>query len=417
MKKHILTLFIAVVIACPLLAIKTGKSIFYADSYMLRARGVEAAYWNPANLIKSKYYDLWLPGVNMGIYAKNNALDLDTYNFIMGKEYLSDSDKQLLLDKMDGSLRGSLNGNISVLGYAFSNMSISSSISMMGKMSLSEQYLDILLHGNTEGEYLFDKTHNDLAALSFADITFGMGDINIPYLPEVIPPVRFGFSASLLAGLGSVHMEQYDGRISSSVDTGMSLYQDVNLRTAVGGAGFKGMIGMASNPIPGLEVGLTIDNIFGTIAWNMFTEDQKYHFEANNVYVSNLNDDFYTQTKDREETDSFSIELPPEIRMGALWTAKKVSLSADYTQAFKTSMVTSSVGKISMGARFLPVYFLPLHFGISLGNSQNPWLASYGISFKSETGEIGVAFQSYDSLIPGPTSKGVSIGSFIRIWY
>ncbi len=277
--------------------------------------------------------------------------------------------------------------------------------------------MDILLHGNTEGEYVFDKQHNDLSALSFMDISYGIGDIKLPLIPKVIPPVRFGASASLLAGLGSVHMEEYKGLISSSIDTGMTLKQDVILRTGAGGAGFKGMIGLASNPMPNMEVGLTVDNIFGSITWSMFTEDQKFHFEAENVYASNLNEDFYSQSTKREEIEAFSMELPPELRFGALWTAKKVSLSTDYAQAFKNSMVTSKVGKLSFGARFLPVYFLPIHFGLSLGNSQNPWLASYGISLKSETGEIGIAFQSYDSFIPGPTSKGVSIGSFIRIWY
>ncbi len=400
-----------------LMAIKTGKSIFYADSYMLRAQGVEAAYWNPANLVAGKYYDLWLPGANTGVYVQNNALDLDTYNFVMSRDKLSDTDKELILNKLDGSLRGSFSGNTSIFGYAFSNMSISSSLNYMGSFSLSEQYLDILLHGNTEDQYKFDKHLNDISALSYADITFGIGGFNIPFLPETMPPIRFGMSGSVLAGVGSAHTERYDGYLRSSIDSGISMHQDIDIRTAMGGQGFKGMIGFASNPMPNLEVGLTLDNILGAINWNMYTKDQKYHFEADSVYVSNLEDNFYSQTSAEEEVESFSTSLPPELRMGVLWTSPKLSLSSDYVQGFEESMVTSSIGKLSFGARVLPVYFLPLSFGISLGNSKSPFRASYGISFKSETAEIGVGFQSFDSLIPGTKSKGVSFGSMLRLWY
>ncbi|MDD3235797.1 MAG: hypothetical protein PHH43_05665, partial [Candidatus Cloacimonetes bacterium] len=114
MKKLILLSLTMVIVFSSLAAIKTGKSIFYADSYMLRARGVEAAYWNPANLMAGKYYDLWVPGVNTGIFVNNNALDLDTYNYVMSQERLNDDDKQLILGKMDGSLRGSMRGNTSI---------------------------------------------------------------------------------------------------------------------------------------------------------------------------------------------------------------------------------------------------------------------------------------------------------------
>ncbi len=415
--KKILILALILLSLSALCAIKTGKSIFYADSYMLRAQGVEAAYWNPANLVSGKYYDLWLPGVNSGFYVQNNALDLDTYNFVMSQDRLDAADKELILNKLDGSLRGSFNGNSSIFGYAFSNMSISSSLNYMGKVSLSEQYLDILLNGNTQDQYLFDKHLNDISALSYADITFAIGGFKIPFLPETMPPVRFGVSGSVLAGVGSVHTERYDGYLSSSIDSGISLHQDIKLRTALGGQGFKGMIGFAANPIPDLEVGLTMDNILGSMNWNMFTEDQNYHFEADSVYVSNLDEDFYSQTRSQQEIDSFSMNLPPELRLGVLWTSPKLSLSTDYVQGFEESMVTSSIGKLSFGARLLPVYFLPLSFGISLGNSQSPFRASYGISFKSETAEIGIAFQSFDSLIPGTKSKGVSFGSMLRLWY
>ncbi|GAB1467449.1 hypothetical protein MASR2M64_01180 [Candidatus Cloacimonadota bacterium] len=417
MKKLILLSLTMVIVFSSLAAIKTGKSIFYADSYMLRARGVEAAYWNPANLMAGKYYDLWVPGVNTGIFVNNNALDLDTYNYVMSQERLNNDDKQLILGKMDGSLRGSMRGNTSIFGYAFENMSISSSLTVAGKMSVSKDYLDLLLNGNTEAEYIFDTATNDLAALSFVDITFGMGGINIPYLPDKIPPIRFGFSASALAGVGNAEIEEYSGILRSSIDSGLYLSQDLTIRTAIGGTGFKGMIGFASNPLPGLEVGLTLDNIFGVIKWNMITENRNYSFEADSIYVANINEDFYTQTKSTEDIASYSTKLPAELRLGALWTYGIYSFSTDYVQGFKNSMVTSNIGRFSLATQVAPISWLPFSIGFSTGDSQNPWSASYGISLRSETGEIGLAVQSFETLIPNYKTKGISFGSFLRINY
>ncbi|MDD4278011.1 MAG: hypothetical protein PHT37_09005, partial [Candidatus Cloacimonetes bacterium] len=78
MKNLLLCLYLCLGLA-PLLAMPTAKSIFYADSYMLRAYGVEANYWNPAKLSKDGRTEIWLPLSNTAIYASNNSLDLDTY--------------------------------------------------------------------------------------------------------------------------------------------------------------------------------------------------------------------------------------------------------------------------------------------------------------------------------------------------
>ncbi|PKN71828.1 MAG: hypothetical protein CVU50_09955 [Candidatus Cloacimonetes bacterium HGW-Cloacimonetes-3] len=417
MKKLLLLCCVLAIALSPLAAIKTGKSIFYADSYMLRAHGVEAAYWNPANIDMGTYEEIWLPGVNTGIYVNNNALDLDTYNYIMGKERLDDADKELILGKLDGSLRASFSGNSSIIGYAVKKISVSSSLTYVGKMALSEQYLDLMLYGNTDKEYIFDKHATDIAALSFTDFTLGMGGYPVPYLPENFPPIRFGFSASLLAGVGDVHLDEYNGIIRRSLDSGLYLYQDVDLHTALGGVGFKGMLGFASNPLPNLEVGLTLDNIFGGIYWSMLRENQKLNFEADSIYIANIDEDFYTQTNETVDIPAYTTTLPMELRMAALWTSQYVNLSTDYTQGFKNSLLTSKVGKLSFGAQFIPVSFLPVSFGIELGNSKNPWRTSYGISLRSVTGELGIALQSYDSIVPGYKSKGIAFGSFIRIWF
>ncbi|MDY0150837.1 MAG: hypothetical protein RBS43_01035 [Candidatus Cloacimonas sp.] len=415
MKKLIIALCTLVIVVSSLPAITTGKSIFFSDSYMLRARGVEAAYWNPANLIPSCYIDMWLPGLNTGVYVANNSLDLETYNFIVSKDYLSDKDKTMLLSKIKHSLKASFNGNTSIAGFTLDNISLSSSVSFMGQASVSKKYLELALYGNTDSLYAFDKTENDANMLCFTDFTFGAGNFIVPLLPDHYPEIRAGFSASILAGIGSADVDNFNGYFSSGWD-GITMHQDLKVRSGIGGYGFKGMLGLATNPMPELELGLTLDNLFGFINWDLITEQRSLHIVADSLYLANIGEDFYSETHETIDINAFSIELPPELRLGSMWRGKEFNVSADYVQGFKNSVLTSSIGRFALGAELMPFPFIKVSLGLGLGNSNYPWRTSYGIGFNSKTAEIGVSVQSMETLIPGAKSKGIAIGSFIRLW-
>lgn len=415
MKTFILSLFAILLLCSPLAAFNTGKSILHADSYMLRAQGVEAAYWNPANLIATKHIDLWLPGLNTGVSVTNNSFDLDTYNYIMGQTFLTDNDKQLILDKIDGSLRTAVEGNTSLIGFTVGNMSFSSSVHYMSKLSLSERYLELLLYGNTDTLYVFDKSTTDFKGLSYVDITYGAGGFKLPFIPEAFPAIRTGFSVSALVGLGSAHTERFSGAFESGWN-GLSLHQDISLRTGMGGYGQKAMLGVASNVTDNLELGLTLDNLWGKITWTAVAEDVNIRVDADDVYMANIDDDFYTETTERVSIDEFATELPPELRWSALYSQKQYNVSADYVQAFKNTAATSKTGRLSFGAQLFPFPFLPLNFGLGMGNSEYPWRASYGFGLKSKGSEFGFSVQSVGTIFPGQKTKGVSFGSYIRLW-
>ena len=412
MKKLLLILLALVLLNC-LFGVKTGKSIFYADSYMLRAQGVEAAYWNPALIKHDPHIDTWLPVLNTGVQVTNNSLDLDTYNKVVSDDYLDENEKADLLNKIKGSLVGEFSGNHSIGGFTLDNMAFSSSVSYMGKAAISKDYLDLLLEGNSDSMYVFNKDQNNLEALSYIDFTFGMGDLKLP-LGDKIPAIKAGFSGSILVGLANGYTEQFDGFLKSTMD-GITMHQDVTLRTGIGGMGFKSMLGFVSNPYKGLDVGLTLDNVFGVLKWSGKTEDKYYSFRADSVYVANVNDDFYTTTDTTLATDSYSQSLPPELRLAAMYTLDKLSVSADFVQGFKESAVTGSTGRMALGAMYKPFGFLKLHWGLGFGNSRYPWRISYGISANSSTAELGLGFQSFKSVFPGTKSKGIAFGSYLRL--
>lgn len=395
----------------------TSRSLLFADSYMLRARGCDANYWNPA-LLSPKHGDLWLPAVNTGMQLGTNYLSLDLYNYVMEQDYLDDEAKQEILDAIDGSMDFSLGGQISLFGLTLGNLALTSSLHLGLRSALSEDILELVLYGNGDGSRVYELTdeENYLDALSYLDFTFGMGDIRLP-LPYRIPDIDFGFAASFLAGAGKAFTQDVSGYLSANLD-GLTIRQDALLRTGAGGVGVKGLLGLHSEPLRRLHAGLTLDNFPGYIKWGLIREDFRYHFEADSLYVSDLDEDLenlytdeYTQTKG----EPFSTTLPPELRFSLLYDMKQASLSLDLVKGFGESETVSRQLRYSVGAQLTPVPILPIQIGYGSGNGAYPWRMSYGLGINLKAVELGFGIQSIEAVLPGPSSKGIAFATYFNL--
>ena len=410
--KRISFLLLISLLALPLVASSfTGRPSMFAGSYMMRAHGSEANYWNPA-LLDYDSIDFWWPLLDTGILISNNTFDLDFYNRVMGKGEISKEDKDLLIQKMDGSLRLNMLTQASLLGFNIGGVALSSSLHNYNRAALSENYLKLLLYGNDEDEYVFSNKHNNLASISFADITVGMGDIRIA-LPKDYPDIKFGWSGSFLIGIHELKTTRFDGYFRSNFD-GLQLKQDVVMRKGVGGFGFKGMIGFAASPTQNLDVGLTLDNIFGNIQWMLGREETHYTFSADSLYVADLSSEFVKREQEDFAIKHFGTKFPMELGLGALYDAKMVSLSADFRQGFGESPLTSKTGALSVGAEFKQLDFLPIRIGFSTGNSIAPWRVAYSVGLRARPIEMSFGVQSVHSLFPGYKTKGLSFALSFR---
>ena len=415
--KKILVCLLLVSLGMSLFAVPSAKSLFFADSYMLRAGGVEANYWNPALLTANGPTDIWLPTLNSGIQLTNNALDLDTYNFFVTRDSLDADDKERLLKDVDGSLAFGMDVNVSLFGITMGNTALSASAHVNGKGQLSEDFMRLALYGNTEDEYLFNMSSNNASAISYVDITYGIGDLKIPFIPEDWPQIKAGASASLLTGAYFMETREFKLSFENNSDVGANLDSELLLRTGKIGAGFKGMLGLFSEVTPWLDAGLTVDNIAGFIKWGVESKNHRFYATADSVFVTDLEEDLFDYDNYEEDTDSFSTRLGTELRLATMYKHRHFNLSADWVQGFTGSTVSSKVGRLSLGASLMPMPVLPISLGISLPNSKNPLKVSYGIGLKVKTGEFNLAVQSFDSLIPGYNSKGISFGIATKIGF
>ncbi len=414
MKKFILIVSVLVSVHICLFAFPTPKSTLFSGSYLMRSKGAEAIYWNPANITPA-YQDMIIPIVNGAFHITNNALDLKAYNEFVEKDYLTNEDKDDLLKKIDRRLTVRSQGHYPLFGISSGSNAYSSSLHLYSSASISKKYMNILFYGNEEGvEYNFHQENNNAAAIAFMDLTWGKGNIQIKQLKDKAPPIRFGFATSILLGFANANTKDYSGNLSSSFD-GLNASQEVTLGTSIGGIGFKGLLGAASEPIPNLHVGLTLDNIFGFINWSMDNEDTRYQMIVDSVYVSNLSDDFYTTTDETLSGSSHTTNIPMELRLGSLYEMGRASVSMDVIQGFSSSIFTSKKARLALGVELLPSQYIPISIGYTTRNDDSPWRMSYGIGVRTSGVEFGFGFQTFGSIVPSYNTKGVSISSYMNI--
>ena len=153
-------LLAALIALCALLPATTftSRSLLFSDSYMLRARGCDANYWNPA-LLSKEVGDIWLSGLNTGIFIGNNSFDLDLYNFVTREEYLEDEDKQRILDAIDERVASGAGGQVSLFGFTMGNVALSSSA--RGRQAAFDKVSELLLYGNGDGQQPGLRIHAD----------------------------------------------------------------------------------------------------------------------------------------------------------------------------------------------------------------------------------------------------------------
>ncbi len=407
MKKTIIILSILMTIA---LCSATSRSNGFAGSFMMRANTTDAIFWNPANLVDDKAY-MELPFTNFDFAVSNNAFTIDTYNSVAGQ--MIDVD---LKDKLMKDLNGALvlKARASVQEFAWSDGKTGLGLRTHYALNsrFSEEYIRLALYGNTQNYYEFDEKNNNIDMLSYMDLAWSYGGLSMPYVNDYFP-ATWGVTLSTLIGINSVETKEYSGHFSNGLEgdeiNGADFVQDITLISSTGGIGYKGLLGLALEPVENLNLGMTFDNLFAKIYWELDNQEIHYIVHADSIFILDLDEDFYSEEQTNMQISKRSTKLPFEFALGSKYSYKKSSLSMDYRQATKSSAFTSDKPDISLGFETMWAA-MPIQLGIRFGNSTVPMIFAWGLGYRSDTLEFGINIQSYDSFIPGDDSKGTAIG-------
>jgi len=398
-------------------ALTDAYSMGFAESYFARAKGASALHWNPANIGTDAYLDL--PILNTNINITDNLFNLDM-NGISGK-YLTDKDKQKILDEIDGSfvVDGSL--RTLIMGISDNNIAFSIGLNTLIYSKITEEFIRISLYGTESENYHFNS--NDLAydVLSYSDITAGIGGLKlnkiIPALNNVsnIPEIDYGLSGSVLIGMANIKSSSFTADYVSNIETGLTTEAYLKQKEAFGGFGLKFNLSVNSQFNERFSAGMGFDNILGFISWTGKSRVRENRYWIEGVYISDLEEDILSDEGELIDNDGYTTNLPLIYRLGMLYDFGDFDISLDYNHKFWENNYNLGRNRIAIATELKWIEKLPFQLGIKFGDGDNVITTAYGVTYKGDYFQTGFSMQLADTILPGSNSKSLSFGIHTQI--
>jgi hypothetical protein len=448
------------------------RAMGLAGSYTALARGPEAVQWNPANLgLRSSPSFKWeLINVGLNISIENNGFSVQTYNdkFTDADHFIGEAEKgDLLSDVPNEGLRlnidlepfvalgVALNG-----GVAFSlpkeiQSAITTTFFSGMEGELPKDMFELIVFGNQfEGDRIsaglngnYDISEWDGSGWAIGGINWAFArPVNIrtnetlkPYLREL----SVGATLKVLGGAYSEVVRSGGNGFVSRVE-GTDLESYVIAQSATG-FGFGIDLGVAavlkdgkttvsvglldfldsyswSGQIP-LKVSVIPQGIFSADA----TQDCVF-VTASDLRVTSLLDvENAEDVFDNPDVDgdgdadfnqeigsaSFSRSLPARLRIGVSHQPiERLTVMGNYDQAFSSGFGLETTPRVSFGAEYRLVPWLPARIGMSVGGRSSSSAIGFAFGpfsvFRMQLELLDMALSTRGGLLPG-AAKGTQI--------
>jgi hypothetical protein len=381
----------------------SGRSMGMGGAYNQAARGVEAVFWNPANLGFSKSNEKDLMVLSAGFNAYNNALTLDQYNQYNGK-FLTSQDKENILESIpsDG-LNAAMEASVLGLGISWGNFALTFSGRGTSDLLLPKDPIEVLFLGNEINDTIL---FNDSDGEAFAALDFGLSHGRSVW-SKGEREILCGITVRYVKGLFYQKVVESQGEIFA-LETGVTGGGDFAVHSANGGNGYGLDFGIALKYDHNWNFGLTFDNLIGSIKWNKNPEERGYTLEIDSLLAEDFDsdslmvDESYTQT-----IDPFSTGIPTVIRLGAAYQSERSILTFDLKGALKQGMGTYKKLRASLGAEYIISRFFDLRAGFSLGGNEGITIAN-GVGLKAGIYQLDIGIAMQKGLWP-TKSKGITL--------
>lgn len=387
------------------------------------ARGVDALYWNPANLaFQQKNY----PKFQMIIYSfnaggGNNSFSFNTFNDYIGDGesiYLTEDDKNSIMDEIDDDgLKFDLNAGISAFSFKIKNFGFGIEARAYGNIKIPKAlYRNILFElGHNTYDYSVDGEGMGVTKFKFSyGKTFVRNKrLELPFGKSVIlREIAGGISLSYLKGVGYFDMEKSEATVSID-DNGILADIESRAKYATFGSGIGLDLGFGAITEDNWSFGLVFENLLGNINWNDETEISEIKLDVEDrkfAMGAGQWEDFDEDNSLTDTTyaiDAFSESLPINFRIGIAKELNDMFL-INLEFANENKIFYSSIGgRIKLG--FLH-WFLSLKNG--LGNVH--WNTALAFDLKNFIFDIGLSTRGGMSIAG---SKGFFLGSTMRIGF
>lgn len=392
--------------------VSNARSVAMGGAYTAVAAGVEAPFWNPANLA--------LPGsrkprfnlVSVGVGLQNNSFTLEHYNLYNG-EHLSETDKQDILSHVPGEgWRMNMGTEVQALGFAIGNVAVTASGYAASDFGLSKDMLDLMLNGN-EFERLYDigtSFGEGWGASSFAV------SIGLPTPMTWFKKSTFGISAKYLRGFAYGKVREASSTLITDIE-GLHGSGRLVIDHALGGNGFALDVGMAAQVTDSWTMSMSLLNAFNYINWSKDPKQFVYTFSVDSLALESSDDatidSLFTDGKENVGIEPFSASQPAQLRLGVAHTGRRLVLALDVAQGLRDGAGVSTTPRVAVGSEFRVIDLLPLRGGIAIGG-QSGFTVSTGFGF-----ELSVFSWNFALASMGGSFGGRSLGAAFdwMLWF
>jgi hypothetical protein len=429
-----------------------------ARTYSAVADGFDAIGINPANL---SYTDAsvtfsFLP--SLGLHAGSDFFDYDLYTTYFtgdgtGKgKYLTEADKRRIYDLFPNSnANTNFDLDVKVFSLTIHNDrlgSIGLSIAERAgfRLTIPGDYVKFLLEGNPLGSR-YDFSATDFNAMWTREYSVSYGR-KIPRL-VFMKSMAAGFSIKFIQGFGYVDMQRnstyfstdYNGAMQGCVDfqtraAGVDFLAgdsdgSFTLFPAPAGTGFGVDIGLSGFVDENFRVGVALVDI-GKITWRSNTRETIgfAQLKLDDPFLGHQVDTLKDALKGESHLiGEFSTGLPTTLHMGLAYQLNKGSssiedsapsqlllLALDYNQGLNSLPGTSTIPRFSLGVEYIPLFFLPIRTGVSLGGTDKANIA-FGFGLHLDVFDLDFATENLGAAISPKSFKRASFafGTKIKI--
>ncbi|UCE67105.1 MAG: hypothetical protein JSU85_03575 [Candidatus Zixiibacteriota bacterium] len=395
--------------------ISNARALGMGGSYTAIARGIDAPYWNPANLGLSdgNRYSIGIFGV--GAALKKNIFTLADYNKYNG-QFLTDGDKENILNSIpaDG-LRLDAIGEASALNFSVGNFALVSKGYGASSLNIDRDPLELIFYGNAVvDEISLDNTYGE--GYGIADIAASYGH---PVMQWENGEFAVGGSFHYLRGFAYQKVIESEGSISTT-DTGFVGDAHMTILSSLGGSGYALDLGLAVKFDRTWYFSAAWQNAYSRMIWDKDTEMMIYTFNMEPITAydfsdSAASDSLITSSDTTVAADPFSSDLPSTMRLGLTKEFNQFLFSFDWEQALETRPGTGVNPRLAAGLEYKPLNFLPLRAGMSTGGRQGSLYSfGFGLHFGPYHFDIAVA----NSGSPFPThTKGARFALGMGLYF
>lgn len=381
---------------------ENARAIAMAGAYTSLAKGFHSSSFNPANLGFESGQMNGVELFGMGVAISNNSFTLGDYNNYTGA-HLTQSDKDELLSKIPSEgLKIAADVEASILAVGLGSIAFSVSALGAAEVNMGRAPMELILNGNSFAE-----------TIDFSDMYgegYGLASFNFSYGRQIYKNIErriaVGGTFRYLKGFGYEEIIELDGKVVT-LSTGFNGQGNVVARTATGGAGYALDLGTSVQVNKNYTIGVTLFNALSKMTWTDDPQEYRYTFRFDTVTVANMGtDSLFTSSDTTIDIAEFSTAMPRSFKVGLARTTGKLLWAVDWEQGFKKGAGTSAKPRLSAGAEYHVLSFLPLRTGFAIGGKRGTTFAG-GFGFDFSVFYIDLAAANYNA-ISGSSGKGLN---------